>query len=64
MHCKAAINPKLAAGSVWAYYGWWHAAQPINYNACMDGERFDVVSGSNALRGVACRVRRRTWRTH
>lgn len=60
MHCIAAINPKLATGTVWAHYGWWHAREPIDYNACMDGERFDGISGSNALRGIACNVRRRS----
>lgn len=59
MHGHAVINPHLARGTVWAHYGWWDAATPINYNACMDGERFDPVAGSNALRGVACAVRRR-----
>lgn len=59
MHCHARVNAQLAAGTVWAEYGWWDAQAPINYNACMDGERFDAVSGSNALRGVACAVERR-----
>ncbi len=58
MHCHARVNPQLAAGTVWAEYGWWDAEAPINYNACMDGESFDAVSGSNALRGVACAVER------
>ena len=60
LHCHARVNPQLAAGTVWAEYGWWDAQAPINYNACMDGERFDAVSGSNALRGVACAVERRS----
>lgn len=59
MHCTATFNPKLTAGTVWAHYGWWHAGEPIDYNACMDGERFDAISGSNALRGIACDVRRK-----
>lgn len=59
MHCHAQINPKLAQGSVWAHYGWWDAVEPINYNAAMDGEVFDAVAGSNALRGVGCDIRRR-----
>ncbi len=58
MKCTATINPKLAAGTVWAHYGWWHASEPIDYNACMEGECFDAISGSNALRGIACEVRR------
>lgn len=60
LHCHARVNPQLAAGTVWAEYGWWDAQTQINYNACMDGETFDAVSGSNALRGVACAVGRRT----
>ncbi len=57
LRCRAEINGKLAAGTVWAHYGWWREDAAINYNAAMDGERFDAVSGSNALRGVACDVR-------
>lgn len=57
MHCHAVINPKLAPTVVWAHYGWWDVVAPINYNACSDGETFDPVSGSNALRGMACDVR-------
>lgn len=56
MHCHAVLNARLAAGTVWSHYGWWDALRPINYNACMDGERFDSVAGSNALRGVPCDV--------
>ncbi len=58
-HSTARLNPKLAPGTVWSHYGWWDDEQPINYNASMDGETFDRVSGSNALRGVGCDVRRR-----
>ncbi|MDD5328756.1 MAG: molybdopterin-dependent oxidoreductase [Sulfuricella sp.] len=57
VHYRAEINLKLAAGTVWAHYGWWHDVRSVNYNAAMDGERFDAVSGSNALRGVSCDVR-------
>lgn len=55
VHCRAEINPKLAAGTVWSHYGWWHDKN-INYNAIMDAECFDAVSGSNAMRGVPCDV--------
>jgi anaerobic selenocysteine-containing dehydrogenase len=55
---RAEINPGLAAGTVWAHYGWWQEGEPISYNAAMDGECFDARSGSNALRGVACDVLR------
>lgn len=58
IHFRADINPKLAAGTVWAQYGWWSANNTISYNAAMDGECFDAVSGSNALRGIACDVLR------
>ena len=59
MHCTAVVSGKLAAGTVWAHYGWWDAAEPIDYNACMDGEDFDAVAGCNALRGLPCDVVRR-----
>ncbi len=59
LHCHARIDQRLAAGTVWAHYGWWDAAQAIDYNACMDGECFDPVAGSNALRGVGCALRKR-----
>lgn len=58
IHYRAAINPKLAAGTVWGHYGWWHDNEHINYNAAMDGECFDPLSGSNAMRGVPCDVLR------
>lgn len=54
---RASINAKLAAGTVWAHYGWWHDNEPINYNGAMSGECFDPPSGSNAMRGIACDVR-------
>lgn len=59
LHCRAEINGGLAAGSIWAHYGWWQADEAISYNGAMDGECFDAVSGSNALRGIACEVRRK-----
>ena len=58
MHCHARLNPDLAAGTVWAQYGWWDSRRPVDYNACMDGELFDPVAGSNALRGVGCDILR------
>lgn len=56
VYFRATINSGLSAGTIWAHYGWWRADQNVNYNAVMDGECFDVVSGSNALRGIACDV--------
>lgn len=58
IHYRAKINPRLAAGTVWGHYGWWHDSSNINYNAAMDGECFDPLSGSNAMRGVPCDVLR------
>lgn len=56
LRAVASIDAGLAAGTVWAQYGWWNASAPWSYNACVDGESFDSVSGSNALRGVPCDV--------
>ncbi len=58
MHARARIAETLAPGTVWAQYGWWDESEPVAYNACCDGEAYDPPSGSNALRGVACRVER------
>lgn len=59
LECLAEINAKVAAGTVWAHYGWWHREEALNYNACADGECFDPISGSNGLRAIACQVERR-----
>ncbi len=58
MECTAQLGKRLAPGTIWAQYGWWSPTSAASYNAAMDGEAFDTVSGSNALRGVPCRVRR------
>lgn len=58
MQARVRIALQLAPGTVWAQYGWWNEAEPVAYNACCDGETFDALSGSNALRGVACMVER------
>jgi len=58
VYYRAEINPRLAAGTVWAHYGWWSDGRNVNYNAAMDGECFDAMSGSNALRGAPCDVLR------
>lgn len=52
------INADLASGVIWAHYGWFSDDTPINYNACSDGEQFDPVSGSNALRGLPCAIQK------
>ena len=56
VHFRADINPKLSAATVWGHYGWWSADEAISYNAVIDGECFDAISGSNAMRGIACDV--------
>ena len=58
MRAAARINRHLAAGTVWAQYGWWSAEEAVNYNDCSDAECFDPVAGSNALRGIPCAVER------
>ena len=58
MRAKASIARRLAPGTIWAQYGWLQEGSAASYNACCDGEAFDPVSASNALRGLACDVRR------
>jgi anaerobic selenocysteine-containing dehydrogenase len=65
------LEPGLSPDVVCAQYGWWqpcpelglagHAIEgPTNasYNHLIDGEDFDPISGSNALRGCQCRLER------
>lgn len=59
MEGRARIQPHLAAGTVWAQYGWWHGETPLSYNACADQGRPDPVAGSQALRGIPCTVNHR-----
>ncbi len=56
MQATARINRRLAAGTVWAQYGWWSGDTPLNYNACSPPLVFDPVSASNALRGIPCKI--------
>ncbi len=55
---RALVKAGLCMGTVWAQYGWWLEGASVSYNAAMEGEQYDTVSGSNALRGIACDVRR------
>ena len=51
---QARLKGGLTAGVVCAQYGWW----PENLNALIDGEDFDPVSGSNALKSARCEIRK------
>ncbi len=57
----AVLEPALTPQVVCAQYGWWRPEHPgsvgeLSYNAAIDGEIFDPVSGSNALRSTLCNV--------
>lgn len=52
----ARLSAKLRPDTVRAQYGWWHPEMPLSYNDAIDGEHFDPVSGSNALRAYLCEV--------
>lgn len=54
VQARARLSGGLGRGVVCAQYGWW----PENLNAVLDGEDFDPVSGSNALKSVRCDVRK------
>ena len=58
---RARRSAGLAADLVCAQYGWWQTelGEPASYNAAIDGESFDPLSGSNGLRAYLCEVRRR-----
>jgi anaerobic selenocysteine-containing dehydrogenase len=51
---RARLTDRLRPGVVCAQYGWW----PDNLNALIDGETFDPVSGSNALKSCRCEIRK------
>lgn len=56
----ARLSANQAIDVVCAQYGWWktEAGEPANYNAAIDGETFDPLSGSNGLRAYLCDVKR------
>ena len=71
MRARASLNGSLDPGVVWAQFGWWQACPPLgrpgydtegpgsaNYNALIDPEAADPVSGTVALRSYLCEVRR------
>ena len=71
MRARAALNRSLDPEVVSAQFGWWQPCEPLglpgydaigagaaNYNALIDPEAADPVSGTVALRSYLCEVRR------
>lgn len=71
MEATARLEAALSPDVVCAQYGWWQPCRELelaghaidgptnaSYNHLIDGEQFDVISGSNALRGCRCRIER------
>jgi hypothetical protein len=71
MRARARLNPSLAADVVCAQFGWWQPCEPLglegypaegparaNYNALIDPDAADPISGTVALRSYLCEVRR------
>jgi anaerobic selenocysteine-containing dehydrogenase len=71
MRARAALNGSLDPEVVSAQFGWWQPCEPLglpgydavgagaaNYNALIDPEAVDPISGTVALRSYLCEVRR------
>ena len=71
MRARAGLNSSLDPEVVCAQFGWWQACPPLglpgyasdgsgsaNYNALIDPEATDPISGTVALRSYLCEVRR------
>jgi anaerobic selenocysteine-containing dehydrogenase len=71
MRARARLDSRLAPEVVCAQFGWWQACPPLdlpgyeaegpgsaNYNALIDTEITDPLSGAPALRSSLCEVRR------
>jgi len=71
MRARAALNGSLDPKVVSAQFGWWQPCEPLglpgydavgagaaNYNALIDPEAVDPISGTVALRSYLCEVRR------
>jgi anaerobic selenocysteine-containing dehydrogenase len=71
MRARAALNGSLDPEVVSAQFGWWQSCEPLglpgydavgagaaNYNALIDPEAVDPISGTVALRSYLCEVRR------
>ena len=70
MRARARLNNSLAPDVVCAQFGWWQACEPLglpgyeadgpasaNYNALIDTEVVDPLSGTVPLRSALCEVR-------
>ncbi len=70
MRARARLNRSLAPDVVWAQFGWWQACEPMglpgydvagpgsaNYNALIDTDVADPISGTIPLRSHLCEVR-------
>ncbi|MBP7776715.1 MAG: molybdopterin-dependent oxidoreductase [Acidobacteria bacterium] len=62
---RARLTSSVSVEMVCAQYGWWHPellersdSLAYSYNAAIDGEIFDPLSGSNELRAYLCEVER------
>jgi anaerobic selenocysteine-containing dehydrogenase len=73
MRARARLNGSLAPDVVWTQFGWWQACAPLslpgydvagggsaNYNALIDTEVADPISGTAPLRSYLCDVRKAT----
>jgi hypothetical protein len=71
MRGRARLNPSLAHKVVCAQFGWWQACEPLglpgydvvgggsaNYNALIDTDVVDPISGTAPLRSHLCEVRK------
>jgi anaerobic selenocysteine-containing dehydrogenase len=71
MRGRARLNSSLAAEVVCAQFGWWQACEPLglpgydivghgsaNYNALIDTDVADPISGTVPLRSYLCEVRK------
>jgi anaerobic selenocysteine-containing dehydrogenase len=73
MRARARLNGSLAPEVVSAQFGWWQACEPLslpgyeatgsgsaNYNALIDTDVADPISGTVPLRSFLCEVRKAT----
>ena len=71
MRARARLDAALAPDVVCAQFGWWQACEPLglpgyaadgpgaaNYNALIDTEVTDPLSGTVPLRSGLCEIRR------
>jgi anaerobic selenocysteine-containing dehydrogenase len=71
MRARARLNGSIEPAVVCAQFGWWQACPPLglpgyaadgpaaaNYNALIDPDAADPISGTVALRSYLCQVRR------